>query len=102
MQKPKAQSPEDTTEPDMVVSLEESGDVEEENVEYSGVAAFIEGQFRRAKDDSVNNEEWWMMAVTTIGACTAPRWNSRTLRSPKPHNDPTVQIYYLICLQNAL
>ena len=39
MQKPKAQSPEDTTEPDMVVSLEESGDVEQENVEYSGVAA---------------------------------------------------------------
>ena len=102
MQKPTAQSPEDTTEPDMVVSLEESGDVEEENVEYSGVAAFIEGQFRRAKDDSVNNEEWWMMAVTTIGACTALRWNSRTPRSPKPHNDPTVQIYYLICLQNAL
>ena len=58
MQKPKAQSPEDTTEPDMVVSLEESGDVEQENVEYSGVAAFIEGQFRRAKDDSVTNEEW--------------------------------------------
>ena len=102
MQKPKAQSPEDTTEPDMVVSLEESGDVEQENVEYSGVAAFIEGQFRRAKDDSVNNEEWWMMVVTTIGACTTTRWNSRTLRSPKPHNDPTVQIYYLICLQNAL
>ena len=58
MQTPEAQSPEDTTEPDMVVSLEESGDVEQENVEYSGVAAFIEGQFRRAKDDSVNNEEW--------------------------------------------
>ena len=55
MQKPPAPSPEDTTEPDMVVSLEESGAVEQENVEYSSVAAFIEGQFRRAKDDSVNN-----------------------------------------------
>ena len=58
MQKPTGATPEDNTEPDMVVSLEESGDVEQENVEYSGVAAFIEGQFRRAKDDSVNNEEW--------------------------------------------
>ena len=73
MQKPTGPSPEDTTEPDMVVSLEESGDVEQENVEYSGVAAFIEGQFRRAKDDRMNDEERWMMAVTTIGACTAPR-----------------------------
>ena len=61
MQKPKAQSPEDTTEPDMVVSLEERGDVEQENVEYSGVASFIECQFRRAKDDRMNDEERWMM-----------------------------------------
>ena len=58
MQKPTGATPEDNTEPDMVVLLEESGDVEQENVEYSGVAAFIEGQFIRAKDDSVNNEEW--------------------------------------------
>ena len=58
MQKPKAQSPEDTTEPDMVVSLEESGDVEQENVEYSGVAAFIAYQFRHVKDDSMNNQQW--------------------------------------------
>ena len=62
MQKPTAPSLEDTTEPEMVVSLEESGDVEQENVEYSGVAAFIEGQFRRAKDDRMNDEERWMMA----------------------------------------
>ena len=62
MQKPSGPSPEDTTEPDMVVSLEESGDVEQENVEYSGVAAFIEGQFSRAKDDRMNDEERWMMA----------------------------------------
>jgi hypothetical protein len=39
----------------MVVSLEESGDVEQENVTYSGGAAFIEGQFRRAKDDRVDD-----------------------------------------------
>jgi hypothetical protein len=62
MQKPTGPSPEDTTESDMVVSLEESGDVEQENIEYSGVAAFVEGQFRRSKDDRMNDEERWMMA----------------------------------------
>jgi hypothetical protein len=42
MQKPTNPPPEDTTESNMVVSLEESGDVERENIEYSGVAAFVE------------------------------------------------------------
>ena len=41
MQKPKAQSPEDTTEPDMVVLFKKSGDVEQENIEYSVIAACI-------------------------------------------------------------
>ena len=62
MQKPTHPSPEDTTESDMVVSLEESGDVEQENIEYSGVATFVEGQFRRSKDDRMTDEERWMMA----------------------------------------
>ena len=39
----------------MVASLEENGDLEQENIEYSGVAAFIEGQFRRAKDDRLDD-----------------------------------------------
>ena len=50
MQKPTGPSPEDTTEPDMVVSLEESGDVEQKNVIKSCEVVFIEGQFRRTKD----------------------------------------------------
>jgi len=40
------------------VLLEESGNIEQENVEYSGVAAFIAYQFRHVKDDSINNQEW--------------------------------------------
>ena len=55
MQKPTGATPEDNTEPDMVVLLEESGNIEQENVEYSGVAAFIAYQFRHVKDDSMNN-----------------------------------------------
>ena len=62
MQKTTGLSPEDTTESAMVVSLEEGGDVEQENTEYSGVAAFVEGQSRRSKDDGMNDEEQWMMA----------------------------------------
>ena len=58
MQKPTGPSPEDTTEPDMVVLLEESGNIEQENVEYSGFAAFIAYQFRHVKDDSMNNQQW--------------------------------------------
>ena len=42
IQKPTGPTPEDNTEPDVVVLLEESGNIEQENVEYSGVAAFIE------------------------------------------------------------
>jgi hypothetical protein len=57
MQKPTGPFPEDTTESNMLVSLKESGDVEQENIEYSGVAAFVEGQFRRSKDDRINDEE---------------------------------------------
>jgi hypothetical protein len=55
MQKPTGPSPEDNTESDMVVSLKESGCVEQENVKYSGGAAFIEGQFRRVKDGRMND-----------------------------------------------
>ena len=58
MQKPTDPSPEDTTETDMLGSLEESGDVDQENVECSGVAAFIAYQFRHVKDDSMNNLQW--------------------------------------------
>ena len=61
MQKTTGLSPEDTTESAMVVSLEEGGDVEQENTEYSGVAAFVEGQSRGFKDDRMNDEERWMM-----------------------------------------
>ena len=56
MQKPTGATPEDNTKPDMVVLLEESGNIEQENVEYSGVAAFIAYQFRHVKDDSMNNQ----------------------------------------------
>ena len=41
IQKPTGPSHKDTTEPDMVVLFKKSGDVEQENIEYSVIAACI-------------------------------------------------------------
>ena len=41
MQKPSDLDPEDTTEAQAMVALAEDGDVEEENLQYSGVAGFV-------------------------------------------------------------
>ena len=62
MDKPQNINPEDSTETDQVVSLQEDGDVEQENTEYSGITAFIQGHFRRSKDKRRNDEERWLTA----------------------------------------
>lgn len=62
MDRPTDTNPEDVTETDRVVSLEEDGDVEQENTEYSGVVAFIDGQFRRSKDHRRTDEDRWLTA----------------------------------------
>ena len=46
MDKPTGPAPEDQTELSDVVSLEEDGDVEEENIQFSELDSFIESQFR--------------------------------------------------------
>jgi hypothetical protein len=60
MDKPTDLQPEDATEMDTVVSLDEDGDVEQENAEYSGVVSFIETQFRRSKDRRLADETRWL------------------------------------------
>jgi len=62
MDKPQDSNPEDATETDRVVYLEEDGDVEEENIQYSGVISFIDGQFRRSKDQRRTDEDRWLTA----------------------------------------
>jgi hypothetical protein len=57
---PPKNSPEDTTETDKVISLEEDGDIEQENIEYSGLVAFISSAFTRAKDNRISDEERWL------------------------------------------
>ena len=60
MQKPEDLNPADTTETDVVVPLEEDGDFEAENLEYSGVAAYVESQFRPSKSQRLIEEKRWL------------------------------------------
>ena len=60
MDKPTNLNPEDATDTDTVVALDEDGNVEEENIEYSGVVAFVNSQFSRAKDNRLTDETRWL------------------------------------------
>ena len=72
MDKPTDPNPENASEMDNVVSLDEEGDVEQENLEYSGVVTFIEGQFRRSKDHRVTDEDRWLMAYRNYRGLYGP------------------------------
>jgi hypothetical protein len=72
MQKPTDVDPENMTETATVTALEEDGDVEQENTEYSGIAAYVEGQFRRSKDDRMVDEERWLMSYRNYRGLYGP------------------------------
>ena len=72
MQKPDDLDPENATEADAVVALDEDGDVEQENLEYSGVAAYVESQFRRSKDDRLTDETRWLMSYRNYRGLYGP------------------------------
>ena len=72
MDKPTGPAPEDQTEASDVVALQEDGDVEQENLDYSGVSSFIEGQFRRSKDHRLSDEERWLMAYRNYRGIYGP------------------------------
>lgn len=72
MDKPNGSTPEDQTEAEQVIALEEDGDVEQENLDYSGVAAFIEGQFRKSKDHRLSDEERWLMSYRNYRGLYGP------------------------------
>ena len=62
MDKPTGSLPEDQTEAEEVVALVEDGDVEQENLDFSGAASFIQGQFRKSKDHRLSDEERGLMS----------------------------------------
>jgi len=72
MTPPNNVSPDDATEQDAVVALDEDGNVEEENAEYSGIAAFIQSQFRRSKDRRLADEDRWLMGYRNYRGIYGP------------------------------
>jgi len=72
MEPPNGVSPDDATETDAVVALDEDGNVEEENIQYSGIAAFIQSQFRRSKDRRLADEDRWLMGYRNYRGIYGP------------------------------
>lgn len=60
MQPPTDSITEDMTDEANVIALEEDGDVEQENNEYSGIVGFINSAFQRSKDARLTDETRWL------------------------------------------
>ena len=60
MQPPSSQPTDDMTDETNVIALEEEGDVEQENLEYSGVVSVIDTAYRKSKDARMMDEERWL------------------------------------------
>tara|TARA_R110002072_G_scaffold186843_1_gene343688 strand:+ start:887 stop:3028 length:2142 start_codon:yes stop_codon:yes gene_type:complete len=72
MDKPTGLNTEDSVEADNVISLDEDGNVEEENIEYSGLASYISDQFRRSKDHRLQDETRWLGAYRNYRGIYGP------------------------------
>ena len=72
MDKPTGSLTEDQTEAEQVVALVEDGDVSQENLDFSGAASFIQGQFRKSKDHRLSDEERWLMAYRNYRGIYGP------------------------------
>jgi hypothetical protein len=55
-------NPDDQTDITDAVSLDETGDVEQENLELSAVVDHVISQFKRSKDSRLSDEERWLKA----------------------------------------
>jgi hypothetical protein len=72
MTPPSDTSNEDATESGVTVSLQEEGDVAQENLEYSGVAAFVKSQYQRSKDFRLTDEERWLRSYRNYRGIYGP------------------------------
>ena len=72
MDKPIDPNPEEASETDNVIALDENGDVEQENLEYSGVVSFVQNQYRRSKDNRVTDEDRWLLAYRNYRGIYGP------------------------------
>ena len=72
MDKPTDTNPEDSTEATNVVSLDENGDVEQENLEYSRLSEYVSDQFRRSKDHRLQDETRWLSSYRNYRGIYGP------------------------------
>lgn len=72
MDKPTNTSTDDTSEMDVAVTLEEGDDVSEENLKYSGVVSYVEGQYQRSKTARLADETRWLMAYRNYRGIYGP------------------------------
>ena len=72
MDKPTGSLTEDQTEAEQVIALVEDGDVAQENLDFSGAASFVQGQFRKSKDHRLSDEERWLMAYRNYRGIYGP------------------------------
>jgi hypothetical protein len=72
MDKPNEVGIEDATEIENLVALDETGDVESENEDLSGIAGFVKSQFQRSKDFRISDEERWLVAYRNYRGIYGP------------------------------
>lgn len=60
MEPPKDTSDENVTDSDKVISLEEDGNVVDENLQYHGMVGFIESAYKKSKDSRLHDETRWL------------------------------------------
>ena len=55
-----------------VVSLDEVGDVEQENLEYSGLSHYVSEQYRRSKNHRLQDETRWLSSYRNYRGIYGP------------------------------
>jgi len=72
MDRPDTISFDDQKTNDATVSLQETGDVAEENINMSGLVGWIKGRFNRSKDERLNDENRWLKAYRNYRGLYGP------------------------------
>jgi len=72
MSRPEDLSPDTPTETTNVVALEEDGGVEQENLEFSGLVAYVRERYERSKTRREPDEDRWLMAYRNYRGIYGP------------------------------
>ena len=72
MDRPDSVSFDDKVSNDKIISLEETGDVAQENLNMSGLVAWVRGRFQRSKDQRLNDETRWLRSYRNYRGIYGP------------------------------